>query len=548
MSLLHKASRVAIACVLAGGLAAMPAQAQDSVNGGADGGAENHVKRPNILLIISDDVGIDATPFANPGAVEALLERYGPEGLNHPDYALIDGTPASTPALDQLADEGMVFTDAWAQPFCSPTRASMITGLFASRTGVQTYADALEQNHDSFVRRLSEQGGYSTAAIGKWHMAGLPAQDGPDYPGMKPKEAGFDFFRGNMHAALQTFWEYPLHIQDDGTTAGTWRTAEAPVASLPGIAPSTYAAVSKGEDAINWITAQEEADPDRPWFMWMAFNLAHATIIQQPSAMMVPNEDTLDEVSRAEMEACGGTFGTMEVGDCSNPALLRAMTNSMDTVIGHVLDTVDEIDPNTYVIYIGDNGTPMYGRDDLDFIDNMYITRTGRGKGSSFESGARVPLVIRGPGIEPGSQSSQIVHVADLYSTVLSLAGLGSPDLVPNSTGDAHIALDSVSLDPILRHGAQQVRDPDSDYIITEADNLMNGNVVAGARNARFKLTCVNDLADCGFFDLANDPLEEYPLGKPAMNACENEPMRQSEAWHYCFLLAALAEDSILNR
>ena len=64
--------------------------------------------------------------------------------------------------------------------------------------------------------------------------------------------------------------------------------------SLPGIAPTTFSAVVQVADAIEWITAQEKAEPDKPWFSWVAFNLAHATSQQQPSAMMVPNADTLD--------------------------------------------------------------------------------------------------------------------------------------------------------------------------------------------------------------------------------------------------------------
>ncbi|MXO88128.1 sulfatase-like hydrolase/transferase [Alteraurantiacibacter aestuarii] len=518
------------------GLTAVPANAAD----------EDTPRRPNILLIISDDVGLDVTPGMVPGLMEQLIAQYGPEGHDHPDYQAINGHPASTPVLDQLADDGMVFTDAWAQPFCSPTRASLLTGLFAGRTHVQTYADALSQNHDSFVRTLADRGGYSTAVFGKWHMAGLPAEGG-DYPGMKPKEAGFQLFRGNMHAALPSFWDYPLHVQDAGTPAGQWRTEEAPVASLPGIAPSTYAAVAKGSDTIDWIRAQEEADPDRPWFTWLAFNLSHATAIQQPSAMMVPNADTLDDVSRAEMEACGGTFGTNEVGNCSGEALMRAMTNSMDTIIGQVLAAVDDIDPNTYVIYIGDNGTPMYGRPNLDFIDNMYITRTGRGKGSAFESGAHVPMVIRGPGIEAGSQNGEFVHVADLFATILSLAGLEVPETVSNSAGDAQIALDSVSLDPILRGGADRVRDPDHDFILTESSNLMTGGTkVIGARNATFKLVCTDSTEDCDFYNLTSDPLEEYPLPEPGSCAASEDWTTADPFWHYCFLLDVVAKRSIL--
>ena len=90
----------------------------------------------------------------------------------------------------------------------------------------------------------------------------------------------------------------------------------------------------KTADAIDWIKAQEKAEPDRPWFAWVAYNLSHATIVQNPSAMMIPNRDTLDAKTIAEVEACGGKFGTMETGDCSGEAQFRAMTNSMDTLIG----------------------------------------------------------------------------------------------------------------------------------------------------------------------------------------------------------------------
>ncbi len=73
---------------------------------------------------------------------------------------------------------------------------------------------------------------------------------------------------------------------------------------------------------------------------------------------------------------------------------MRAMTNSMDTIIGKVLDVVDKLDPNTYVIYLGDNGTWMFGPQ-REFIDNMYITRRERSKGTTYESGVRVSMAIR---------------------------------------------------------------------------------------------------------------------------------------------------------
>jgi len=138
-------------------------------------------RRPNILLVIADDVGMDMTTHMYPGMIDDLVKKYGPSGLNHADYRKIDGKPASTPVLDTFAKQGMRFANIWAHPFCSPTRAAMLTGLFAAKTKVTTYADALSPNHTSFVRKLKDEAGYSTAIFGKWHMAGLPGKP-VDYP------------------------------------------------------------------------------------------------------------------------------------------------------------------------------------------------------------------------------------------------------------------------------------------------------------------------------------------------------------------------------
>jgi arylsulfatase A-like enzyme len=302
-----------------------------------------------------------------PGLIDDLVDKYGPSGHNHPNFKKIDGRPASTPVLDRFAKQGMRFGNVWAHPFCSPTRAGIISGLYAAKTKVTTYADALSSKHTTFVQKLKDAG-YSTAVFGKWHMAGLPGKP-VDYPGMKPKQAGFDLFKGNLHAAITTYWEYDYQVQDDETPADKWRAETPPKKSLPGIAPTTFAPVVKVADTIEWITAREKADPDKPWFVWLAFNLSHATIRQRPSAMAVPNADTLDPKSYEEMKECGGSFGSANVDSCSGEALMRAMTTALDTVVGKLLDAVDPLDPNTYVIYIADNGTPMYNRPNLDFID-----------------------------------------------------------------------------------------------------------------------------------------------------------------------------------
>lgn len=295
----------------------------------AMGNKPSEKKQPNILLIIADDFGMDVTSDMYPGLINDLEKKYGPSGHNHAGYKSIRGLPASTPRLDKLSSEGMIFTNVWAHPFCSPTRAAIITGLFGKKAKVLTYADALSQKHTTFVQKLKDEGGYSTALFGKWHLAGLPGNgNGPDYPGMKPKEAGFELFKGNLHAAIKSYWDYDYQIQDSDTPANTWRTEPIPVKSLLGIAPSKYAPVVKVADTIEWITKNEKENPDKPWFAWVAYNLSHTTIVQQPNAMAVPNKDTLDAKSIKEMEACGGKYGSNDGGNCSDEALMRAMTNS----------------------------------------------------------------------------------------------------------------------------------------------------------------------------------------------------------------------------
>ncbi|MDD1713574.1 MAG: sulfatase-like hydrolase/transferase, partial [Methanoregulaceae archaeon] len=448
---------------------------------------------------------------------------------------------------------GMRFTQAWVNTFCSPTRTSILTGLYSVKTGVLDYLGYLSHSHRSFVRDLKEKGGYSTALIGKWHIAGLG-----QYPGMKPKEAGFDLFRGNLHGGLNTYFEYDYQIQDSTDPPDTWRTEKAPVRSLPGIAPTTYAPVVKTADAIDWITDQEKKNPDKPWFVWFAFNVAHITGSQQPNPMVIPNADTMDAIARKEMEACkgpDGKFGSAIVGNCSSEALMRGMTNSLDTMIGILLDTVDKLDKNTYIIYLGDNGTWMFG-EKREFIDNMYITRRGRSKGTVYESGVLVSMAIRGPGIKAGSKSDEWINGVDLFATILELAGLDVPKTVPNRDGNGTVAVDSVSFTPILFKGATGLRDPNKGYMLAETVNpvsTVKPNLKqAAARNKTYKLICDEnpETASCTFYNLVNDPLEEYPLAKPESCAdYKNGTWTPADpAWHFCRLQEVITNESFLGQ
>jgi len=270
--------------------------------------------------------------------------------------------------------------------------------------------------------------------------------------------------------------------------------------------------------------------------------------------MVIPNADTMDDISRKEMEACmgpDGKFGSANVGSCSSEALMRAMTNAMDTMISRVIETVDKLDPNTYVIYLGDNGTWMFGPK-REFIDNMYITKRGRSKGTAYESGVRVSMAIRGPGIKAGSKSDEWIHSTDLFATILELAGLDVPKMVPNRTGDGMVELDSVSLTPVLFEGATGLRDPNKGYLLTETINPIKNNLMqVGARNATYKLICSENAEtdSCIFYNLVDDPLEEYPLAKPdSRTNYENGTWTTADPeWHFCRLQEIIAQKSFLG-
>ena len=506
---------------------------------------------PNILLIIADDVGMDVVSDMYPGLIDDLLEMYDKPGFDADKLGRIAGTPASTPVLDSLAQQGMRFSNTWAQPFCSPTRATIITGMFIAKHNVKTFDEAMTTNHTTFVQRLHDEAGYSTAIFGKWHLAG---GTNSGYTGAKPLQTGFDLFKGNFDAApTPGYWDHYYHVQDNPDTPAVYRTDPTPTRDfLPDIAPTTYAPVVRAADTIEYITAQQELNPDKPWFVWLAFNLAHITM-PVPAAgkyyYHVPNADTMDTDTLAEMSGCGGVPGNYysgtEVGGCTPAQLNRAMANAMDTMIGKVLEKVDSIQSDTYVIFIGDNGTWSNN------MDNMYGTYSGRGKTTPYESGARVPMVIRGPGITPGSQNNEFVHAADLFSTCLELAGLevAPEELVYHDHQNNPTTLDGVSLAPILYGSTSTVRDPELDYLLEEVG--WSGTKV-GARNATYKVIhqtpqTYPPTPEFLFYNIKDDPLEEDPLPIPGCSGfdpTDPDAIRDS-TWNYCWLLKIIDDYSI---
>lgn len=338
--------------------------------------------RPNILIIIADDMGVDK--------VGVYAE--------HPD-------PPPTPNIDALAARGVLFRNAYSDAVCSPTRATIMTGRHGFRTGlgraiqVGQHAHALTFEEITLPEMLEAGTGglYSSSAVGKWHLGTLDYGDTHS-----PLYHGFDWFGGtlgNFHQENQYFaWNQVIQ--------GKWRRV------------AGYATSWQTTDAVVRIHAMPE-----PWLMWLAFNAAHRPWHAPPGhlhsqPLMAPPQSTPVEHYAATVEA-------------------------MDREIGRLFASIDpQVLANTVVIFVGDNGTP-------EGVTTPPFVRT-RAKGTVYEGGVNVPLIIAGPGVvEPGRECAAIVNTVDLFETVADLTGVDLGRTIPSTT-----PVDGVSLLPYLEDPA----------------------------------------------------------------------------------------------
>lgn len=389
---------------------------------------------PNILLLIADDYGIDSCSLYNTtGASQALI-----------------------PNITALAQSGVRFTQAWAQPVCSPTRACLITGRHAFRTGVGgvigTGGPSLSASEFTLPEAFAAHPelGYSVASFGKWHLA--TAANSPATIG------GWPHYAGNLQGGLASYTSWAKTV--DGTTTTV----------------TTYATTDLVDDVIAWTSAQ---DPEKPWFAWVAFNAPHTPFHKPPD----------------DLHSYDSLSGTAADINANPRPYYEAATEAMDTEIGRLLATIDLA--HTIVIFLGDNGTP------IQVLQSPYTDR--RGKDTIYEGGVHVPLIIAGPGIvQPGRADATLTHVVDLYATILELAGIDVAATVP-----AGITLDSRSLVPALT-ATPADRSP---YLFAQNFGAATNTARGGRRirDDRYALLAFLDGHE-SLYDLATDPYEYTDL------------------------------------
>ncbi|MAM90289.1 MAG: arylsulfatase [Opitutaceae bacterium] len=329
-------------------------------------------ERPNILLIFTDDQGIND------------VGCYGSE--------------IPTPHIDRLAKEGVAF-QSWysASSICTPSRYGLLTGRNPSRSQNQLLSALMFmadehkemgiQPGETTIAQKLQQGGYDTALIGKWHL-GHGSKD------LLPTRHGFSQFIGHTGGCIDFFTMTYGVIPD-------WYHQEVHVSE------NGYATELITEEAISFL---EQRDSNAsPFFLYLAYNAPHfgkgwSPSTQQPINIMQPQAADLKRVDFIEDKV---------------RREFAAMTVSLDDGLGKVMDTLKEngLDEDTLVIFLTDHGgDPVYGGSNLPYRGD---------KATLFEGGIRVPCIMRWPGkIKAGSVNESVCSSLDLFPTFCELAGV----------------------------------------------------------------------------------------------------------------------------
>jgi arylsulfatase A-like enzyme len=339
--------------------------------------------QPNIVLVYVDDLG---------------WRDLGVQGSGY--YV--------TPRIDAFASQSVRFTSAYANaPNCAPSRAALLSGMYAPRTGIYTVGSAARGSAE--LRRLVpvdnrtelaldvvtvaealQAAGYTTGHAGKWHLGG---------DGHLPRDQGFDWSVAGDAAGSPPSYFHP------------YRAGSRSIPGLDGGEEGEYLADRLTDEVIGFI----DSSRDVPFFLYLSHYSVHTPIQARP-------------------ELADKYEGRTAVGGHGNPDY-AAMIESVDEGFGRLLDHLEilGIAERTIVIFYSDNGG--FGP-----VTSMAPLRGS--KGMLYEGGIREPLLVRWPGhTDPGTVVDVPVIGTDLYPTFLEMAGAGAPD---------DVSLDGISLVPLL--------------------------------------------------------------------------------------------------
>ncbi len=391
----------------------------------------------NVLLLILDDWGIDASELYN---------RRGP-GIQLADMPNLRGLLYSSGEITGTPDEGLLFTRGYAQPICSPTRATILTGRQTYQHGVgnpnpDNILPASEETFPEIISRVAP--GYGLASFGKWHLGS--GNTGPRDRG------GWPNFSGTLQGGVQDYNSWNRVKIEGGVVVDTGTAITSLVAD--GVYLSPYATSVQVDEAVSFIGARGAS----PWVVWMGFNAPHDPFHDPP----------------AELAPEGGFSAT---GISNRDSYVR-MLEALDREIGRLLSAVDR--ERTNILVLGDNGTPNQ-------VDQSPLGGLAGAKGSLNEGGIHVPFFAAGPDVRQTGVSDTLVQVSDLFTTILDLTGVDTVDET------ARLDLHSNSLVPIF-NGA----DTAERLIIAEkwGLNARDGRALISDNWPQYKLISLQDVTD----------------------------------------------------
>lgn len=348
------------------------------------------IEDPNIVFIIADDLG------------------YG-------DLSCYGQTRFSTPNIDQIAKEGIKFTQHYAgSTVCAPSRSVLMTGLHSGHTPIRGNGNAKPEGQIPIpqatitISQLLQEKNYATGSFGKWGL-GFINNEG------SPLKHGFDRFFGYYCQGLAHRY-YPEYIWDNVSKIELKNDGKQKIEYAPDLIHS---------EALKFI----ENNKNNKFFLFLPYTLPHAELI-------VPDDEILQKYRNKylpEKEYKGNDYGDNynNRGYCSQKeshAVFVAMISRLDKYVGEILHKLKEfgIDDNTVIIFTSDNGPHFEGGADPDFFDSNGPLRGY--KRDLYEGGIRVPFLVKWPRyIKAGSVSDHISAFWDIFPTLAEITNINIP-------------------------------------------------------------------------------------------------------------------------
>ncbi|MDO5980271.1 arylsulfatase [Flavivirga spongiicola] len=366
---------------------------------------KKEISKPNIIFILADDLG------------------YGDVGFNGQQKI-------KTPVLDQMAEEGIVFTRHYAgSTVCGPSRASLMTGMHTGHATVRGNPRWTKSGNpvdisssDITVAEELKRANYNTAIIGKWGLAenlteGIPNLQGFDY------FYGFNQHLNAHHYYPEKIWKNDKQITIEGNVMMDKK--------------GTYSQNLFTNNALEFLDNQSS---DQPFFLYLAYTIPHYEL-------------TIPEVEKKQYQDQDWPLREMKMGhyrnDKNGHVTYASMVSRMDKDVGLVMKKLKElgVDDNTLVIFTSDNGHE-YDNTDNEFFNSNGVFR-GR-KRDLYEGGIRMPFVARWPNkIKAGSKTDYVSAFWDFLPTACDIAGI-----VPSSQIDGKSFLPT-----LINSTAQQKHD-----------------------------------------------------------------------------------------